>query len=388
MVGDDLVKQAVSRVLQRSERQEDLSKILGTFVDVGILPQLHNRNNQIFYGRRGTGKTHVLRVLGSKLTDEPANTVVYIDARVLGSTAQFSDPSLPMGRRCLALFRDVLGELHNGILAHIIDHPPGNAERALEMSDALASSITEPIESFAREQITTSAKASEGQSLTAGVELSGKQSGATAGFKRDVAAEAAAQTSFRVTTEDKVIFPALHAALTNVLEAADTTLFILFDEWSSLPTDVQPYLAEFIRRSILPVGRAVIKIASLEYRSRFSTLVGDARFGFELGADISAVQDLDDYFVFDRNPEAATDAYGDMVYRHLASELPEGYLSEKYRVDSGAALASRLFTERAVFQELARAAEGVVERSDQHFHSCVLQRSEKAAGQHRSQSSH
>ena len=73
MVQDSLVAQAVSRIRQRSERQEDLQKLLGTFVDVGILPQLNNQNNQILYGRRGTGKTHVLKVLGSRLEDNERN---------------------------------------------------------------------------------------------------------------------------------------------------------------------------------------------------------------------------------------------------------------------------------------------------------------------------
>ena len=83
------------------------------------------------------------------------------------------------------------------------------------------------------------------------------------------------------------------------------------------------------------------------------------RFGFELGADIAAARDLDDYYVFERNPDAATEAHADMVFRHLASELPAA--SWPTRTASGRQLASRLFTERAVFQELARAAEGVVQ---------------------------
>jgi hypothetical protein len=119
-------------------------------------------------------------------------------------------------------------------------------------------------------------------------------------------------------------------------------------------------LAEFIKRAILPVGRAVIKIASLEYRSRFAKFLQEQTIGFELGADISATQDLDDYYVFDRNPDQVTSVYADMVFLHLNSELPIGYLAETYGVASGAQLASRLFTERDTFKELARASEGVV----------------------------
>ena len=68
--------QAVSRVMQRAERQSDIQKIITTFVDIGVLPQLSNRNNQIIYGRRGTGKTHVLRVLGSDLGKDEKSTLL------------------------------------------------------------------------------------------------------------------------------------------------------------------------------------------------------------------------------------------------------------------------------------------------------------------------
>src|SRR5882672_6921501 len=120
MIRDQAVMKAVSQILQRSERQEDLAKLVHTFVDVGVLPQLENRNNQVLYGRRGTGKTHALRVLGSRIEQSPTNAVVYIDARILGSTAQFSDTSLSLRDRCLSLFRDVLGEIHSALLEHIV----------------------------------------------------------------------------------------------------------------------------------------------------------------------------------------------------------------------------------------------------------------------------
>jgi Cdc6-like AAA superfamily ATPase len=104
MLQDPQLLRAVSQILQRSERQEEVSKLIETFVDVGVLPQLENRNNQILYGRRGTGKTHVLRVLGTRLA-AAGHAVLYIDARVLGSTTQFSDANIPMSTRCLAFQR-------------------------------------------------------------------------------------------------------------------------------------------------------------------------------------------------------------------------------------------------------------------------------------------
>jgi hypothetical protein len=44
VVRDQAVMSAVSRILQRAERQDSAEKVVGTFVDVGFLPQLHNQN--------------------------------------------------------------------------------------------------------------------------------------------------------------------------------------------------------------------------------------------------------------------------------------------------------------------------------------------------------
>jgi hypothetical protein len=132
------------------------------------------------------------------------------------------------------------------------------------------------------------------------------------------------------------------------------------DEWSSLPQDVQPYLAEFLKRGVLPIQEVTIKISALEYRCRFSNSNAGNYLGFELGADIATAPDLDDYFVYDRNPDHITDVYADVLYRHLSSELEDGYLAKNYGISSGRHLASRLFTERATCGELSRACEGVI----------------------------
>ena len=138
MLQDPQVMAAVSRIVQRSERQEDIQKLVGTYVDVGLLPQLDNTNHQIFYGRRGTGKTHVMKVLESRLREDKSRTVVYIDCRTLGSTAQFSDGEMPISRRCLSLFRDILLCIYHELLEHIIELPSSFANEALREADELS----------------------------------------------------------------------------------------------------------------------------------------------------------------------------------------------------------------------------------------------------------
>lgn len=364
MIQDAKLQAAVSRIMQRSERQTDTAKLVSTYVDVGLLPQLHNRNHQIFYGRRGTGKTHVMKVLERHFLEDPGLTVVYIDCRTLGSTTQFSDQSLPMGRRCLALFRDFLLVIHHALLEHIIEAPSAQANDALEEADRLASLITEPLTTLRANRLET--EESDARSSNEGIatrlaanptSLEARVEAELKGSRERVDRQ---NTEYTVETDDKIIFPELHRYLKRVLGLANTNLVILVDEWSSLPADVQPYLAEFLKRGVLPLNEVTMKISALEYRCRFSNHTENGLIGFELGADIATAPDLDDYYVFDRNPNQITDVYADVLFRHLSSELEEGYLASKYNVNSGRQLASRLFTERATCAELARACEGVV----------------------------
>lgn len=362
MLQDQNLMAAVSRIVQRSERQEDTQKLVGTYVDVGLLPQLHNTNHQIFYGRRGTGKTHVVKVLESRLTADPNNTVVYIDCRTLGSTSQFSDATVPLPRRCLALFRDILLAVHHALLEHIVQHPPATkSTEAFNAADRLAQIITEPLSVLRAEKFTASAESATQKKGSASLAVAA-DSGARAGIASEHTDSTSGrqESQFSVETQDKVIFPELLQALKEVLELAGTRLYLLIDEWSSLPLDIQPFLAEFLKRGVVPLTSATLKIGALEYRCRFSERRDGRSVGLELGADIATAPDLDDYFVFDRNPEYVTETYADVLLKHLNSELPDGYLAEKFGVASGRQLASRLFTERSIFAELARASEGVM----------------------------
>lgn len=363
MIQDPKIQAAVSRIMQRSERQTDVGKLVSTYVDVGLLPQLHNRNHQIFYGRRGTGKTHVLKVLETEFQKDESLTVVYIDCRTLGSTTQFSDASLPIGRRCLALFRDFLLEIHHSLLEHIVEVPNDDATRAFEAADQLATLITEPLTTLKASRMEVGAERTSTAGRHVGVDANVSSQGGGARFRASAnegsSEKDSRSTEYVVEAEDKIVFPELHRNLGSVLDLAKTNLVVLVDEWSSLPSDIQPYLAEFLKRGILPLNEATLKVSALEYRCKFLEGSTDDYMGFELGADIATAPDLDDYFVYDRNPQQITDVYADVLFRHLSSELDDGYLKE-HGVNSGRQLASRLFTERATCGELARSCEGVV----------------------------
>lgn len=163
-----------------------------------------------------------------------------------------------------------------------------------------------------------------------------------------------------VTTEDKVLFPSINHFLSQCLTLSGFRIFILLDEWSTLPNELQPYPAEFLKRGVLTVQRATLKVAALEQRSSFSLKQGENQVGFELGADITITQDLDDSYVFDRNQEGISKFYADVLFRHLLLELPDDFLSDTYGIDHPNEFVSQAFTGTGTFTELARAAEGVI----------------------------
>ncbi len=330
-----------------------------SFVDAGIKPLLTNSNNQVIYGRRGTGKTHLLKVLEPEAS-RTANTLpVYIDARTLGSTNQFSDPTLPLKQRCLSLFQDILLSVGEGILGYIINEAPPAANAALDRYDELVSLITAPVETAVPTSRELHSEQEASRSSGASVKLSASDVAGQAKLSSGSRSLEKDKTVFTIIAEENIVFPDLQTALRRLLETLQVQLVILLDEWSSIPIDLQPYLAEFLKRSIIPNQSITLKIASLEHRSQFS--VRDAQgniLGFEIGADISASLDIDDYYVYDRNPKQISEVFADILFRHLQSDLGDGL--EKRRITSGNSLVDEMFVSREAFQELARSAEGVV----------------------------
>ncbi|WP_282339032.1 hypothetical protein [Pseudomonas sp. PS02288] len=364
MIQDPKVMGAVSRIMQRSERQTDTDKLISTYVDVGLLPQLNNNNHQIFYGRRGTGKTHVMKVLESSFKERERTSVLYVDCRMLGSTSQFADRTLPIGRRCIALFRDYLLLISGALLEYIIENPSDSAEEALKALDDFNAVVTDPVvRKFAQSVSETErVKQERGAEFSLLGNLGAEGIHGEGGLKTNFGDEneSTMQVEYAVDSQDKIVFPDLHRSLTKVLELAKGQLVILIDEWSSLPSDVQPYLAEFIKKGVLPISEATVKISALEYRCRFSEVVGCDLIGFELGADIATAPDLDDYFVYDRNPEFIARTYANVLYKHMNVELDTGYLEVSHGVTCGDTLMNHLFTGYETFVELSRSCEGVV----------------------------
>lgn len=96
---------------RRAERIDD-EALSAAFVDTPpLLRRVTSAESQIVFGRRGTGKTHVLK--HAARTPKAASSVsAYIDLRLIGSNQSiYGDTSLSLTERATRLVIDVLTEL-------------------------------------------------------------------------------------------------------------------------------------------------------------------------------------------------------------------------------------------------------------------------------------
>ena len=360
MLYDKVVLKAVASIKQRSERQSSLEVASKTFVDPGILVELDNYNHQVIFGRRGTGKTHVLRKLQSDAIAEESKFACYIDCRVMGSSSQFLDDTLSIEHRSFSIFKDILSEIHDLIFNQIVDMDLENSDYVLAKLDKLSLEISAPKQKITSATITsTSANdSSKNESMGVGVALAGK-----IGFDLSSAnkkGEAASETSeYKIEFSDKAVFRSISKLLSEILGSLGCNLLVLIDEWSSIPMGIQPYVSEFLKRAFLPCRNLTIKIAAIEFRSNFSLQDTINNIGVELGADISTAPTMDSFYHSREEIKKIERDFSEMLYKHISSELPFDYIRKRYHVSDGEGLMYAMFEEKS-FGTLCQASEGVV----------------------------
>ncbi len=374
LLSDREVLGAVSRILNRSEREQNPEQLIRTYVETGVLPQLHNDNNQILYGRRGTGKTHVLRVLGEEARRDARTVVLYLDLRVLGSATQFDETERILTQKCVTLFKDFLGELHNALLDAATDPKVVQPDGGLKSVSELGEAITRVAHFVSKRGVTREMTTAAEDTLKCGASLAAKTPGLTIEATDGTKTSEKFAEAYEQVFQENILFTEVYRLIERVIPAiGKRRVLILLDEWTAVPPDVQPYFAEFIKRTLLPNPAVTVKIASLEYRSRFSLPAQQNNvIGFEIGGDITTSLDLDDYFVYSRNPGRVEEIFQELLFKHLNGALPTNYLETACRVLGPHMLRTALFTEQGTFVELVRAAEGVARDFIQIFTGTFL----------------
>ena len=347
-----------------SKRAEKVSSdiLYSTYVDTEPLSEiLLTSNNQILYGRRGTGKTHALIYLSEQVR-KAGDSAIYLDLRSIGSDGSiYNDLSRSESERSVRLVLDVLkaigAELWS-IAVDKIDDPISNpaliSSRLDDLEDAFSEvKIIGEITTKGVEKVNISGEGGATAAMEIGAGGPKLALDATFGRSRGVSEEIERVSVGR--EQFSLNFGRVQTSLSGLLAVlGNPKIWILIDEWSEIPLSLQPYLADLIRRTILPINNFVTKIAAIEHRSNFSVhRMGGEYLGMELGADISADLNLDDFLVFDNDQARSVAFFKHLFYRHLkASEVGDG-------VGSADELVQITFTQQPAFDELVRASEGV-----------------------------
>jgi hypothetical protein len=356
---------ALMKLRRRAEAAANEELLVETFVDVGpLFTLLNSDDHQILYGRRGTGKTHALSYLRAR-AEEAGEAVTFTDLRTVGSSGGiFSNPALPLTERGTRLLVDVISQIHDALTDFALEAVEEGKDvgGALSLLDRLAEAVTDVRvegEVERKSSTTESRKSSSGASLGAALSPSGGPSLHVNAETHDQDAASTEKSQIiRGEARHHVHFGAVSSVLERLAAALPCNrIWVLLDEWAAVPLDLQPYLADLLRRAIFPVRGFVVKIAAIEQRARFSLSGTDGDYiGIEVGADAAADLDLDDFMVFGNDPDAAKKFFRELLFRHVRAEMQE---DDREPPADARALQREAFTQRNAFDELVRAAEGV-----------------------------
>lgn len=286
---------ALMKLRRRAEAGGDEAILVDTFVDVGpLFTLLSSEDHQVFYGRRGTGKTHALTYLGSRVEDN-GDFAALIDLRTVGSTGGlYSDGGISLSQRGTRLLADVLGHLHDRLVDYALARAEtDDVDQALALLDRFAEAITK-VEVVGQTQAQTMRaqgdRTDNALHLGARFDATGPGLNAAARGGRITSRHTETTTSVAGIAQYSVHFGEVSQVLRRLVDALPVgRVWVLLDEWAAVPMDLQPLLADLLRRALFPVPRMVVKIAAIEQRAHFSIdRVRRDYVGLEVGADAAA----------------------------------------------------------------------------------------------------
>ncbi len=351
-------KEINTAILKLRKRAEKYSKeqLVNTFVDVGpLFTLLTNPDHQILYGRRGTGKTHVLSYLSSRKKEE-GHCSINVDLRTIGSTGGlYSDSTIPIAERATRLLVDTLSVIHDQILDFVIDNDSEiDLSQIGPILDRLADSITEvqilgPVEQEA-------IKESENESsheLKIGISPESLSFGLNK--KDSLKNKMLERKNISGIEKHRVHFPSIQNEFAEIVKIIQPyEIWVILDEWAEIPFELQPFLGDLLRRTLFPTYGISVKIGAIEHRSNFRFSKSTSEYlGIEVGADMTSLN-LDEYMVFDNNEYLALDFFKNLIFRHI-----NPLLDEKSQFECANDFVTSAFTQTSVFDEFVRSSEGV-----------------------------
>jgi hypothetical protein len=289
-----------------------------------------------------------------------------LDLRVVGSSGSlYEHHEIPIAERGTRLILDVFGEIHEQLVDHVLrgSEDEEGLEEALPLLDQLADEISSVQVVGPAERESTVDKKQESttkDSLGVSVSPTAPKIEASLGSDTNESIQAQLRLLETGTIRHSVHFGAIARLLNGITEAlTEKRVWILLDEWSAIPLDLQPLLADLVRRTIFPVRKITVKIGAIEQRSRFYVSTGlGHHIGIEVGADTVADLDLDDFLVFENDRKSANDFFAGLLLKHVRAQLAEDE-GQPLIISTPQQLIFMVFDTPKAFMELVRASEGI-----------------------------
>lgn len=298
-------------------------KFLDYYAGKDVINKINNVKNQVIYGRRGTGKTHLLKALQETLIDtfeENRKLPIYIDMRKIKPFVSNDNPVYyalvvfkELTIELLKTIHENIGILYNIDLLNVTNRGFINEKQKIilnyleRFNYKLEGSVITKIGDvdFAINEIQTiSRKLSLSQNPLLDLE---------------------SERTKDIKTEESKIKYLTFSQMTDIVveivtEINVTGIYYLIDEWSETPIDYQPIVSELLKRAFI-TSNITLKIAAIPNRT---ILINQDRIGLEDGGDIFGYS-LDNKYIYELNPELTKSFFNELLFYHLYSIEPNLY---------------------------------------------------------------
>jgi hypothetical protein len=247
-------------------------------------------------------------------------------------------------QRATRLLSDTLAAIHDHIFEYSVNHDNKvDLSRVGNALDDLAAAITEvevvgTVEREELDELTIDHSRSTG--MEGDASLSSLRLGIRSQSEENEKIGATTRVSRTGRQHYRVHFGRVGKALEKLFaEMPHKRIWLILDEWSVVPIELQPFLADLIRRSVFPTRGYSVKIGAVEQRTNLYLPKEDGAYtGIEPGADASADLNLDDFMVFDNDSDRATKFFRKLIFRHYRTtdgvNLDDGPSSPKKLIRS------------------------------------------------------
>jgi len=317
----------------RAERNRGL-KPLATYAEPALIDRFINVTNQVIFGRRGTGKTHLLLAVKEKLENsfpQNENVVVYVDlSKVIPIIEETEENKTEYS---LLVIQSIMDEVINCVTDNIKKvYGVGFFGNATTAESPKKQQLYDLLSIFNKELIEGREIKSLGKYRFSKEDVDNLNSSlsVSATPKLDVGVS---RQSKRTTDSENIKYVSvadLHKLIkqfSSIIPGLQIT--ILLDEFSEINKEIQPYLAALIKRVVISAN-ITVKIAAIPNRTNLQ-LRNDNIIGLEEGADIFGFH-LDNRYVYEINKQSTKKFFNKLLANHLHSIDDETFPDDNFNV--------------------------------------------------------